>query len=155
MKKIVAFCCVFTSLLCACNGPAVKTQQDGSNSFYYYPSKNLYYNIAKHQYIFSLDSGKTWDTLSSPVPAPAIEGERETIYSNSEEIWQENARHVDEYHGIVLNIINERSLRPPPPRVKKTSIKKSEPVTEDSVKKERKRPLKRFFEKLFGKKKDE
>lgn len=144
-------------LFCACNGTAAKKHTHEGKEFYYYPSKNMYYDVAGHQYIFSLDSGKTWNTMAGQTAAPAIEGNRVTIYSNTDKVWQNNANDIDEYHGRVLDVINQQSLKQQsePVEPKKSLAQKTADKQEDTVRKaQHKRPLKNFFQKLFGKKKD-
>ena len=135
-----------------CESPALK-QHEG-NEYYYYPAKNVYYDVSRHHYIFSLDSGKTWDSLASEAAVPAIEGKRQVIYSSSSEVWLNNEMHREEYGGTLLNIINEQSLKVTESHPKKSMAKITEEENTGSEKKERKRPIKRFFQKIFGKKKD-
>ena len=136
---------------CENNAP----QDHEGNQYYYYPSKNIYYDVANQRYLFSLDSGKTWDSIHSETAEPAIEGEKKVIYSSSAEVWQNNAMHREEYKGILLNVVNEESLKPPPPIPAKKSISKAGDEEESQQeKKERKKPIKRFFQKIFGKKKE-
>ena len=153
MKKLGYCLLFFAGVLWGCENNA--RQQHEGNQYYYYPSKNLYYDVANHRYLFSLDSGKTWDSLHSETAEPAIDGEKQVIYSSSVEVWQNNDMHREEYKGKMLNIINEESLRQPEPLIaKKTISKTSDEEDNQEVKKERKRPIKRFFQKIFGKKKE-
>ena len=153
MKKLVSYLPVIAIAIC-CSCENSSTRQHEGNEYYYYPSRNLYYDVANHRYIYSLDSGKTWDSLGSETAEPAIEGRREVIYSTSAEVWRNNDMHLQEYKGTMLNIVNERSLRKPEPVPKKTIAKTSDEEENTAGKKERKRPIKRFFQKIFGKKKD-
>jgi hypothetical protein len=154
MNKLVSCLLVFAlAILWGCENNASK-QHEG-NEYYYYPSKNIYYDVSNHRYLFSLDSGKTWDSIHSETPEPAIDGKKEVIYSTSTEVWQNNDLHLETYKGTMLNIINEQSLKQPEPAVSKKSLAKtSDEANNQGDKKERKRPIKRFFQKIFGKKKD-
>ena len=148
------FCLFFIVILIAwsCESPAVHPHE--GNQYYYYPSKNIYYDVSHQRYIFSLDSGRTWDSLSSKAATAAIEGKREVIYSTSSEVWLNNEMHRQEYGGTLLNIINEQSLKVPEPEPKKSISKNNEEENTQPDKKERKRPIKNFFRKIFGKKKE-
>ncbi|MES2648230.1 MAG: hypothetical protein V4717_15240 [Bacteroidota bacterium] len=123
--------------------------------FYYYPSKNVYYDVGRSNFLFSLDSGKTWDSLYSEKAAPAIEGSREIVYSTEAPVWKNNEAHRNSFNGTLLNIINEESLKVPEPVAEKKSVRKTsnDEADTDSEKSKKKRPVKRFFQKLFGKKK--
>ena len=146
-KALIA--CIFLAAvgLFSCGSNALIPKGD---AFYYYPSKNVYYHVGDSNFIYSLDSGKTWDSMRVPVPEPAIFGDRETIYSDDVAIWKYNDAHREKYNGKLLNIINEESLKVPEPEPEPSdAIAANE---EEEQQKEKKRPIKRFFQKLFGKK---
>ncbi len=105
--------------------------------------------------MFSLDSGKTWDSLYSEKAAPAIEGNREIVYSTETPVWKNNDAHRSSFNGILLNIVNEESIKVPEPVTEKKSFRKTsnDEAGTDSEKSKKKKPVKRFFQKLFGKKK--
>jgi len=127
---------------------------NNGDKYYYYPSKNVYYDVERSNFLYSLDSGKTWDSVYSPSATPAIEGKRETVYSTEPPVWKDNEAHRKMYNGVVLNIINEQNLKVhEPPSKKTTASNTSNQTGNEAEKKERKRPIKRFFQKLFGKKK--
>jgi hypothetical protein len=122
--------------------------------YYYYPSKNVYYDVDRSNFLFSLDSGKTWDSLYSEKAAPAIDGRREIVYSTEAPVWKNNEAHRNSFNGTLLNIINEESLKVPEPVAAKKSFRKPlEDTIANAEKNQKKRPVKRFFQKLFGKKK--
>ncbi len=124
------------------------------DEYYYYPSKNVYYDVERSNFLFSLDSGKTWDSVYSATATPAIDGKRETVYSTEAPVWKDNEVHLKMYNGVVLNIINEQNLKVhEPPQKKAIASNASNETRNEGEKKERKRPIKRFFQKLFGKKK--
>jgi hypothetical protein len=127
--------------------------QHPGDKYYYYPEKNVYYDINRSNFLYSLDSGKTWDSLYSEKPAPAIVGKREIVYNTTGEVWKDNEAHRRLYNGTALNIINDESLKAPAPAAKKMTAKNTSKSINEPEKKERKRPIKRFFQKLFGKKK--
>lgn len=135
----------------SCNQFDIGTAGD---RYYYYPSKNVYYDVKRSNFIYSLDSGKTWDSMYSETPNPAITGKRELVYNTNGEVWKDNEAHRQLYNGTLLNIINEESLKKPDPLTKKFIERNTPNISQEPQKKERKRPIKKFFQKLFGKKKD-
>lgn len=75
-------------------------------TFYYYPEWNAYYDVHYKNYIYSIDGGKTWDTItnSSENVANTL-GERIVLHSTSPEIWTENAVHRDKYGGTLNDLV--------------------------------------------------
>jgi hypothetical protein len=101
--------------------------------------------------LFSLDSGKTWDSLpASSETVPPVLGEKQVVYSNTDPVWTNNESDRAQYDGTLLNILTELSLKPAETEGKVTV--KSKPSNTPATK-ERKRPIKKFFDKIFGKKK--
>ena len=153
MKLFFTCLSAFTaaSFIVSCKNISLEHNGD---KYYYYPSKNVYYDVERSNFLYSLDSGKTWDSLYSETAAPAITGQRETVYSTEPPVWKDNETHRNTYNGTILNIINEQSLKVPEPvTTKRTTHNPGKQTAAETEKKERKRPLKRFFQKLFGKKK--
>jgi hypothetical protein len=126
-------------------------QKNGDNEYYYFPDKNIYYDVSRAMYLFSLDSGKTWDSLpASSETVPPVLGDKQVVYSNTDPVWTNNESDRAQYDGTLLNIVNELSLKPAETEGKVTV--KSKPSNTPATK-ERKRPIKKFFDKIFGKKK--
>jgi hypothetical protein len=75
----------------------------GIYKFYYYPAKNVYYNVASKNYLYSLDGGKTWDSLkvTNNSKAEAL-GKRSEIESETPEVWKNNAGHIKSFGGAAL-----------------------------------------------------
>jgi hypothetical protein len=121
------------------------------DKYYYYPSKNVYYDVKRSNFLYSLDSGKTWVCLFCVFGERGFGGFSVTVYNTTGEVWKDNEAHRKLYNGTVLNVINEASLRVPEP--KKIVARNTSKSPKEPEKKERKRPIKRFFQKLFGKKK--
>jgi hypothetical protein len=123
---------------------------------FYYPEKNIYYDSTSSNYYYSLDSAKTWDSMEYRAPGfGAVLGEEITIARTSDTIWSANALHRRNYNGVLLNIINSRTIS----LSKADRINKLRAVvkveTQAPVKKEDPPPekgLKKFFKKIFGKK---
>ena len=154
MKLFFTCLSAFTaaSFIVSCKNISLEHNGD---KYYYYPSKNVYYDVERSNFLYSLDSGKTWDSVYSETAAPAITGERETVYSTEPPVWKDNEAHRTAYNGTLLNIINEESLKVHEPAIarKNPTHSNTKQSSAEPEKKERKRPLKRFFQKLFGKKK--
>src|SRR5215218_9867234 len=70
------------------------------HTYYYYPEWNAYYDVKNKNYIYSIDGGKTWDTIinSSNTVANTL-GEKIVLRSSSSEIWMDNAKHREQYGG--------------------------------------------------------
>jgi hypothetical protein len=75
-------------------------------AYYYYPEWNAYYDIKRKNYIYSIDGGKTWDTITNSSNAVASTlGEKIVLHSNSAEIWRDNAEHRRLYGGELNDLV--------------------------------------------------
>jgi hypothetical protein len=76
------------------------------NTFYYYPEWNAYYDTRHKNYIYSIDGGKTWDTItnSSNNIAQTL-GQKIVLHSNSDKIWLDNAEHRSLYSGELNDLV--------------------------------------------------
>jgi hypothetical protein len=76
------------------------------NTFYYYPQWNAYYDTRHKNYIYSIDGGKTWDTItnSSNNIAQTL-GQKIVLHSNSDQIWLDNAAHRSLYGGELNDLV--------------------------------------------------
>ena len=64
--------------------------------FYYYPKSNVYYDPAHKQYIYS--SNGSWTTVQTLPASVTVKGDRRVVvYSQTPEVWQQNATHVEKY----------------------------------------------------------
>ena len=118
--------------------------------FYYYPSKNVYYDVANNQYAYSVNGGKNWSfyKLKNSIE-PATLGSKQIIYSTSAQPWDSNEVHRKLYNGSLINVAEaDTSLQTNTVSDKKI-IKKAKPV-EQPKKTEQKKPG--FFKRLFGRK---
>lgn len=80
----------------------------GELEFEYYPDKNIYYNTASLNFIYSLDGAKTWDSLKfSSKDAFSSLGKKQKIYSKTPEIWNDNEVHLKTYGGTLFNITDD------------------------------------------------
>lgn len=142
---------VFTGANISCNSNNSNASQ---SSFYYYPKVNVYYDVNRASYIYSLDSGKTWDSMPDKLnKAPTALGKEVIIDSPLTDVWRANEIHRKLYGGTLLNIISADTGAV----VKKPALKRVNPINKintdttntnaDTTKKR-----KGFFRKLFGKK---
>jgi len=142
---------MFCFAVFACNN----VQPDTKFEFYYYPSKNVYYDLSNARYIYSLNGGQTWDTLYKKMDKePATLGKKQIIYSSTTEPWDSNDVHIKRYGSYVLDIVNIDSDTSQNTAVTERKVPvKSKPVASAPAKtanKTEKKPG--FFKRLFGKK---
>ncbi|MEJ7586754.1 MAG: hypothetical protein WKI04_04250 [Ferruginibacter sp.] len=149
----VFFLC-FIGIGFSCNRNAAYIAED---SIYYYPEKNIYYDSLRSQYYYSLNGNRTWDSMAFNAPAfGAVLGRRVSVKREDNNIWENNDAHRKEFNGIILNIINKQTIQ----LSITDSINKARPnviakVPPKEIEKEEppKKGLKKFFNRLFGKKK--
>jgi hypothetical protein len=124
----------------------------------------VYYNVASKTYTYSLDGGKTWRNMNSEADKePSTLGEKIVLTSITDSIWKENEVHRKLYAGKLYDIIDDTTngangdnLGAVAGKVseRKAVQKGSKTKTRRKAKvevKEEKRPIKKFFQKIFGK----
>lgn len=129
---------------------------------YYFPEKNAYYDVKTTSYYYSLDNAKTWDSMIySGINFGAALGAKIPLKKHGRYAWSKNDSIRKVHRGRALNLVNTRTLllvrADSLSRVKPIVVVKSKPVEKEEVQKEEEPPkkgLKKFFNKLFGKKKD-
>ena len=157
MKLILSYLPVivsigFISINISCNN---NNSIEAQSSFYYYPKVNVYYDATRANYIYSLDSGKTWDSMVDKLnKVPTTLGKEVIIDSPVSEVWKANEMHRKLYGGTLLSIISADTgivVKKDPPKkviqINKTNIDTTN-INEESQKKRRKG----LFRKIFGKK---
>jgi hypothetical protein len=124
--------------------------------FIYYPSRNVYYDVANKLYFYSLDGGTTWDSLQvTRTNQPAIPGPQQTIYSTTPDIFANNAQHIKQYNGTLIDINGTYTDSINGELVAERKIKKvkATPAIVENTGEEKKTEKKPgFFKRLFGKK---
>ncbi len=123
--------------------------------FYYYPKTNVYFDVAKKKYIYSLDGGKTWGNISSlSDKEPVTLGKRLIIYSAVDSIWKQNEAHRKQYAGTLYNIIDDdnRIASVGSEVTERRFIHKNSKVRVAPYKASPEKPVKKrtFFQKVFG-----
>lgn len=144
----------FTGLSCKSN-----KSQLPEDTFYYFPEKNIYYDINRSNYYYSLDSAKSWDSLAfDGKDFGSALGTKIPVSRPDNVPWAKNDSHRRAYKGVLINLVNSQTLllakedslrRMPPVAVTKPRPLEVKEIAEEAPKK----GLKRFFNRLFGKKK--
>ena len=142
----------------SCNSKSGKAEESG---LFYFPEKNTYYDVQTASYYYSLDSARTWDSLVyNQNHFGASLGTRVVVSRSGRYNWSKNDSHRKVYNGRILNLVNNHTISlaraDSMNRIKATAVTRSRPIEkEEEVKEEPpKKGLKKFFNKIFGKKKD-
>lgn len=126
--------------------------------FYYYPDLNLYFDVAKNNFIYSLDGGAIWDTIDAKSNnIPTSLGDKIVLNSTSDSIWKDNNIHREKYGGFIYNVIDDDSTDTSGATTitEKEIVKKQPvPVKKDEEKIKERKGLGKLLNKIFGKKKD-
>lgn len=64
--------------------------------FYYYPSTNVYYDVAQQRYLYA-DNGNWTPVKVLPSKFKGVTGPRYIVYNNTPEIWTVNDAHIKKY----------------------------------------------------------
>jgi len=133
------------------------------NDLYYFPEKNIYYDVKTANYYYSLDSARSWDSMNyTGADFGAALGAKISLKKKGKNPWSNNDSLRKVYHGRVLNLVNHRTSL----IARADSLSRIKPIVvikpkstgkEDTVEVQEEPPkkgLKKFFNKLFGKKKD-
>jgi hypothetical protein len=124
---------------------------------YYYPQKNIYYDSLRSNYYYSLDSARTWDSLAFNAPGyGTVLGPKVPVKRTGNVVWANNESHRKEYHGVIFNIVNSRTLSlTKADRINKLRAFVKSETQPQVIEKEPppEKGLKKFFNRLFGKKK--
>ncbi len=157
MKRIIWLVAIiasigFVSLQLSCSS----NKQKQEVKFYYYPKTNIYFDVAKKDYIYSLDGGKAWGIINNSMDKePATLGKRVVIYSPVDSIWKQNEVHRKQYGGNLYNIINQDNIASVGGIVteRRAAVYKSSRARVITYKPARPKPEKKktFFQKIFGK----
>jgi len=139
------FLTIYSLLIFSCNNATQKKFE-----FYYYPSRNVYYDVANSMYLYSLNGGATWDSLQFKAGNdPVTLGAKEIIYSESPQVWLNNEQHRSQYNAKTINIVANDSSDMSKNLAAERKIKKAtSPKTQAEAKSEKKT----FWQKIFGKK---
>jgi hypothetical protein len=117
--------------------------------YYYYPKANVYFDSVNRDYIFLGSDGATW-TSGKEIPAAmhSMMDKSVLLDTFSQPVWKDNQNHRLIYSAVLYRSPNDTVEKKPEPVVQKPT------VTADTVEqKKEKKGLRKFLDKLFGKKK--
>jgi hypothetical protein len=151
MRRVFLFSVL---LLCfACNND--KTEKSSASAhqalppppeYYFFPKANVYFDSVNKDYVFLGNDGRTWTTQKQiPAAVQAMMDKSVRIDSPLQPVWKDNINH---------RLIYSAALYASP----SDTVQKKEPLpvtkpADSSTKEVRKSGIRRFFDKLFGKKK--
>ncbi len=143
----------FLLLLCAVVlQPACQQKKEDVpvQRYYYYPKTNIYFDAEQVNYIYSLDSARTWQSMKVTVgtTAPNTLGAQVLIKDPGGDIWNENEQHRSLYGGTIYNVITSDTVLLADNTKVKEEKKPGQVITVTPPKKK-----KNIFQKIFGKKK--
>ena len=132
-----------------------KENEKEDYKFYYYPEKNVYYDVEKKIFLYSINGGKTWDSvINTSGDDPGTLGEKVTIRSPVKEAYKKNETHRNLYKGKLYNIVSlETAVASAAPEVTERKIKttKSKEVNPFAEEDKVIEGIKKFVNKIFGK----
>lgn len=109
MKKILWGLLVWMLLILVtqqltASGKTEEPVPQGMYRFYYYPTSNFYYDVAKGNFVYTLDGGRSWEVqgAASPQTAKAF-NDREVIDIPVPEVWKYNPDHRRKYGGLLTD----------------------------------------------------
>ena len=95
MKKIILG---LVFLFAIAGASKISAQASQKVTFYYYPSSNVYYNVAATDYWYYDEPMNAWvEVKSLPATITLEKAPRYTVYYNGKDVWKENADHVKRY----------------------------------------------------------
>lgn len=147
---IAAMSICFFAVSCQSNN---SKQPDEENQFYYYPQKNIYFSVEKKTYYYSINGGKTWDSVTSVLDKePQTLGGKIVVYSAGERIYEDNATHRKLYNGSLINIVNSDTVVASViPEATERKVQKEKTADDKLEEDEPIRGLTKFLKKVFGK----
>jgi len=149
MRRIILFLflSICSGIVLSCNNLTQKRFE-----FFYYPAKNIYYDVAGKFYLYSLDGGNNWDSVKAVATEESVTlGNKEIIYSPTPEVWLQNDEHIKRYNAHVINIAGIDTGLSNQELVAERKAKKTRIATNtEQAKEPEKKPG--FFKRLFGKK---
>ncbi len=151
MRTFLALFFLFFSVSCNNNNADKKTVEipkQLSPQYYFYPKANVYFDSANKNYVFLTTDGKTWQTVKGiPAAMQLLMDKSILIDTPANPVWKDNERHKLIYSALLYaspsdtQITKEVKPLPKPVVIKQEEVKK------------KKSGLKKFLEKIFGKKK--
>jgi len=95
MKKVILGLVFLFAIVGASKVSAQETQKV---TFYYYPSSNVYYNVAATDYWYYDETTSAWvEVKELPATITLEKTPRYTVYYTGKDVWKENAEHMKKY----------------------------------------------------------
>ena len=143
---LMVISCLFY-FACKDNKAEMVTYTPPPPKYYFFPKANVYVDSVNKDYVFLGNDGKTWQTEKQiPQVMQAIMDKSVFIDSPADPVWKDNQNHKLLYSALLYATPNDTmQKKEPKPEAQKT-------VMPDTIKKERK-GLRKFFDKIFGRKK--
>lgn len=154
MKRVLPFVVLIVSglFITSCKS----NSKDSEAGFYYYPLKNVYYDLEKKIFLYSLDSAKTWRSVANASSdEPVTLGEKVILNKTGGEVFKNNEEHRKLYAGKLFHIIKSDTTLSTSPEVterKDLEATRIASARSNNLKGKPKKGIKKFFEKIFGKK---
>ena len=147
---IIIVSTVFFAVSCQGNN---SQDVDEENQFYYYPQKNVYFDVDKKAFFYSLDGGKSWDSITNAADKePQTLGEKIIVYSVDSRVYKDNAAHRKLYNGRLIDIIDaDTAFASALPEATERKVQKKKTDDEKLEEDEPIKGLNKFLNKLFGK----
>lgn len=96
MKKLIFLLAVCIGLVIS--GKAQAQTDTAQMKFYYYPSANVYYDVAGNEYWIWDESTRGWKEVSAlPSTITVAKAPRYVVYHSDADIWKDNALHQKKY----------------------------------------------------------
>ena len=115
--------------------------------YYFFPKANVYFDSVNKDYLFLTNAGQTWSSAKQiPDVMQSMMDKSVLIDSPASPVWKDNQNHKLVYSALLYASPNDTMQKKalPPPLLRAGNA--------DTVKKEKK-GLRKFFDKLFGRKK--
>lgn len=113
--------------------------------------------MARGNYLYSLNGGKTWDSLHLKTEKENEElGERKVVYNDTHDIWKSNNAHLQSFNGVALNIAGYglgNELTAKDEVVERKMVRRTTAPGSVEREKKEKKGLGRLINNIFGKKK--
>lgn len=112
--------------------------------YYFYPKANVYFDTINKNYIFLASDNKTWESVKQiPAAMQVMMDKNILIDTPSQPVWKDNERHKLIYSALLYAS----------PADTQANVAVKPEIKPESKPEKKKGGLKRFFDKIFGKKK--
>jgi len=108
MKTLLFPFIAVVSILTSCTTSRVSSYPErASQSYYYYPSANVYYDGGRSCYYYN--NGRSWITAAVLPSGFSIGNDRVKVFYNGPEVWRDNERHRAAYYKQPAVVYDKRS----------------------------------------------